>query len=42
MVSINNPDETQKGTHFDEITGVPTNELTLLAMPKLLEDRHFV
>jgi len=41
VVSINNPDETQKGTHFEEITGVPTNELTLLAIPKLLEESHF-
>jgi predicted ATPase len=34
IVSIDNPKETQ------EITGVPTNELTLLAIPKLLEDRN--
>ncbi|MEN8218959.1 MAG: AAA family ATPase [Pseudomonadota bacterium] len=39
IVSIDNP--TQKDTHFEEITGVPTNELTLLAIPKLLEDSHF-
>lgn len=41
VVSINNSDETQKGTHFEEITGVPTNEFTLLAIPKLLEESHF-
>lgn len=39
VVSIN--DETQMGTHFEKITNVPTNELTLLAIPKLLEESHF-
>jgi predicted ATPase len=41
QVLIDMSDETQTGSHFEELNRVPTNELTLLAMPKLLEDSHF-
>ena len=32
--------KTENATNFEEITQVPTNELTLLAIPKLLENSH--
>ncbi|MDM8560875.1 AAA family ATPase [Candidatus Parabeggiatoa sp. HSG14] len=41
VISINDSDKTNNDSHFEKILGVPTNELTLLAIPKLLENSHF-
>jgi predicted ATPase len=39
-VSIYN-DETKRGSHFEDLSHVPVDELALVAIPRLLESSHF-